>query len=1162
MSEKKSTLSVQQVTARLEKSYAAFKRQRVLFRVFNSLIILFAGISTLIIAEQSMYLSSAVKTAAWLLLFAASGGYLIYRSINTLHTPFEEYYRTFGRKSNFPGLKDSLDLQNKPSGNLELVNAAILQNLSKVPENELDRALSAFNSNSDYARKYRRSSLLALLLLTLTLLTSFRMDQAAARTLSFWEDYQKPNPYLFTVSPGHMTLEQGKEFSASVRFAGSNLSEEVALFYKTDIENEFRERVMNGSDSVLTSLPVELNNSIRYYIQMDEFRSEIYTVRVQLPPRINELTALTRPPAYTGLDETRRSYPFSRISAYKGSEITLNAEVNKDLNIFRLSTASDTLLPEADSSGIFRSRLTVTGNDTLRFFMEDRNGLQNKVPYQIAVQALEDEFPAVQIMQPEENLEQVNPKELQIRYISSDDFGINRARLVYSLKRAFVDRPEEGALPLSTPELNVASSYTWNLDELRLKPRDVLTYYIEVYDNDGYNGSKAGRSQSLMLTIPSMTDYFEKVGEDEEEIQTDLEDISESFEQVQQQYDEFREKMKEQPDQAGFEQKRELDQARKMQEEVQKKVEDLNRKFEEIKDELNRDNMLSPETQKAYDELNKLMKEIDDPEYLEMMEEMRDNLEQMNPDQLRQMMQQTEFNEESYRQRLERTLELFKQLKLNSDLDKLARSFEHMAEKQKEARENPPAKGQEQNAQQNVTREENDRLKEQVNDLSENTGKDNEQQVEQFQEETLKELDDIGNKLEEQNSGEDGEQSGDEENGKPESGGQNQSQQQTGDQKQQQNSQQQSGEQNQDNQQQEQQTPSSPQQQTEQQYQKLAEQTRSLQQQMGKQKEQMNIAGLQYALYTMLNLSLEQEDLVSLASATENRSQAYVGYAREQKNIQSIFSAISDSLFSLSKQIPGFSNRINTRKQEVQQELTRALEQMAERNQNQSSVATRQALGGINEIAFMVANLLEQIQNSSGGGSGSGAPMSMQQMMEQLRQSGQSQQQLNQQLQNLINDMQGDRLNQDQMERLNQIARQQNAIRKQIQQLQQSGSMEQGDKLGSELERMIEDMENTINDLRGGVADPTMIQRQQNILSRMLQAENSLQERDKEEKREGNTAQGVQNPDAPPMTLEELEKQIRERLRDPDYTRFSSDYQRLIERYFELLRSRKGSDIQ
>jgi hypothetical protein len=45
------------------------------------------------------------------------------------------------------------------------------------------------------------------------------------------------------------------------------------------------------------------------------------------------------------------------------------------------------------------------------------------------------------------------------------------------------------------------------------------------------------------------------------------------------------------------------------------------------------------------------------------------------------------------------------------------------------------------------------------------------------------------------------------------------------------------------------------------------------------------------------------------------------------------------------------------------------------------------------------------------------------------------------------------------------------------------------------LRRMTEQMEDAINDMRGGMTDPLMIERQQNILSRMLEAEESLQER-------------------------------------------------------------------
>ena len=219
-------------------------------------------------------------------------------------------------------------------------------------------------------------------------------------------------------------------------------------------------------------------------------------------------------------------------------------------------------------------------------------------------------------------------------------------------------------------------------------------------------------------------------------------------------------------------------------------------------------------------------------------------------------------------------------------------------------------------------------------------------------------------------------------------------------------------------------------------------------------------------------------------------------------------------------------------------------------------------MGGINKISYKLTGLLEQLQNQNSGQGGSGSGMSMQQMIEQVQQMGENQQQINQQIQDMINDIQGERLSQDQMERLDQLSKQQNKIRKQLQDIQKNGSDLEGDKLGSELQRMIEQMEETINDLRGGAIDPTLIQRQQNILSRLLQAENALQERDEEEKREGTSGEKVNRATPPEITLEELEQQIRSRLNDPNFTKYSPDYQRLIERYFELLKEIQEREIQ
>jgi hypothetical protein len=315
----------------------------------------------------------------------------------------------------------------------------------------------------------------------------------------------------------------------------------------------------------------------------------------------------------------------------------------------------------------------------------------------------------------------------------------------------------------------------------------------------------------------------------------------------------------------------------------------------------------------------------------------------------------------------------------------------------------------------------------------------------------------------------------------------------------------------------------------------------------------VNILALQRALYTLLELSDTQEYLTQDAQETAHRSSGYVNLAREQNYVQDQFTSVADSIFQISSEIPGVPNRINRKKEEVERTLRNSVSEMAERNQRGATIASRESLGGINDLSSLIASLIDQLMNQSGG-SGTGGGMSSQQMMEQLQQMSGDQQQLNQQLQQMVNDMQGDRLSREQSERLDQLARQQNEIRKQLQELQRSGALKDGDRMMSDLQRMMDEMEDSINDMRGGVTDDLMIERQQNILSRMLSAEEAMEQRGEDEEREGSDADQLKYDLPPDMTLEELQQEIRSRLQDPDYTRFSEEYQRLIELYFERIR--------
>jgi hypothetical protein len=85
------------------------------------------------------------------------------------------------------------------------------------------------------------------------------------------------------------------------------------------------------------------------------------------------------------------------------------------------------------------------------------------------------------------------------------------------------------------------------------------------------------------------------------------------------------------------------------------------------------------------------------------------------------------------------------------------------------------------------------------------------------------------------------------------------------------------------------------------------------------------------------------------------------------------------------------------------------------------------------------------------------------------------------------------------------------------------------------------------------------IQRQERILSRLLEAERSVHERDKEEQRESKPGQDVvrESPRDLDLGTPEAQRQIQEELQHARETGYSKDYNELIRKYFESLEKAK-----
>jgi hypothetical protein len=1101
-----------QIVSLLRKSYARLQRRILMAAILGGLAVVALSSSLLIVLESGSYFEPAIKSV-WItftLVFAVVVSYRLLKQKGP--DSFAAFYQHFFEQTGREELYNAIDLWlDENQHQSRFYQAAIRSNTEGVDLNRLQAELASHLSKTRSHRQIRWILPTALAGLSALLCLGVLYQEESSRAFSFWEAYQQPNPFEFTVAPGDSTIEHGSAFRAAIEFPGGRLPDQLTLAFRTDVEEEFRRRPMRPDrDGRFVSDEIELTSSIEYRVEMDRFSSPSYRLDVQLQPRFEELIATITPPAYTGLPERRHEYPFSGISLYPGSALKFEATANKPLESLTLLTTRDsTSVPAlSDTASVrFETELHPREPDTLRFRMEDKDGLTNQNPFRTEIAIREDQRPSVIIQQPTGTLMEPDPGLLQILYQATDDFGITRAELHWELRRAFVDEPVTGEQTLDTPRNGRTEQAEWDLSEIGLRPRDELSFRIRVWDNDEVSGYKWGESQAVTIQVPSLADYFEDLDSRERDVQGELDQISDNFRNMEQEYEEFLERLRQNPE-GGFEEEQMLEEIRERQGNVDESIKELNEQFDQIRSEMQQSDRISEETRRAYDELQQLMEELDDPSLREAMEELQRALERMSPEEIEQALENVDFNENLYRERIDRTVELLKHLKMNSDLDRLASQYEDLSDR--------TAPSDDQNTDQlnrelETVESDLESLERQLENLDANPPRRAEEQLRQIKESAQRELESIRgqlDELQEQTSG------GGE--GAPDEEVQNQ------------------------------------QQQISQKFGEEAEKMRSGVSQMGGQQINVNILALQRALYTLLELSDMQEYITQTASETRNRSQGFVDLARNQNNVSSQFSAVGDTLFQVSSELPGVPNQVNRKKADVERTLSRSIDAMVERNQQHSSVTTREALGGINDLTSMVASLIDQLMDQQGDGGGGG--MSMQQMVEQLQNMSGDQQQLNEQLQEMINDMQGDRLTREESERLDQLARQQNEIRRQLQEMQQRGALNQGDRTLSEMQRMIEDMEESINEMRGGVTDPLMVRRQQNILSRMLDAEESLQQRGESEEREGTASTEYDRTLPPEMTLEELQQEIRSRLQDPNYTRFSEQYQRLIEQYFDLLR--------
>ena len=346
-----------------------------------------------------------------------------------------------------------------------------------------------------------------------------------------------------------------------------------------------------------------------------------------------------------------------------------------------------------------------------------------------------------------------------------------------------------------------------------------------------------------------------------------------------------------------------------------------------------------------------------------------------------------------------------------------------------------------------------------------------------------------------------------------------------------------------------------------------------MQMQSGEMEQQMeDIRALRQLLENLLTVSFEQEQLINDISAVDPLTPRYNELVSKQFDLKEDFRMIEDSLQALSKRVVEIESYVTEKVGEVKVEMKRALKNLEgletnnsianlrEQNVAEANKNQRSTMKNINDLALMLDESMQQMQqNMSGmGGSGSctkpgGDGNSGKEGPKPKDKMSQGQKSLNEQLNGMMQGMKkGDK---GSAKEFAQAAARQSAMRKALEQMKKE-LQEEGKGAGNELQKLIDEMNKTEIDLVNKRLDNDMLKRQEDILSRLLEAENADRQRKWDNERKSRTASQTEKK-LPPA----LEKYLKERESELDLYKTVSPslnpfYKKLVDDYYKTLKKR------
>lgn len=945
-------------------------------------------------------------------------------------------------------------------------------------------------------RRYLKYALPPLLVLLVLLVAAPSVvTEPSRRIANYGTVYERPAPFRFVVQNESLTAMQGDDYTLSVGTEGDARPAEVYILL-----DGRRHRMQTASGSFTYAFK-QLRRTQVFSLEGGGVGSADYRLEVLPNPSVLSFRMLLAYPAYTG----RQSEAIENLgdaSVPEGTVVRwLFQTQDADSLVFEVEGSKSGLGAGRDGKAEVSRRVMRTVD--YAFCAVGSHSVSDTLRYTLS--AIAD---AVPMIMAEEMMDSLHPDRRLFRGRVKDDYGFSR--LVFVHKVANPAHAGQEAVSEAEMALGEGASqefyFSFNTAELTLAPGDELSYWFEVYDNDAIHGPKKATSQVFEIKVPTAEELDQMLDRSSQEVRQSAEAQMSELQRLQQEINDMMRRLVDKKE-LGWQDKKDLQQIaekqkqlRQMMQQMQQQIQENNRLEQKYREQ-------SEQLMEKQRELDRLMNEVMDEKMKEAMAEIERMMQQLDKKKVQQELEQLKMSNEELEKQLDQNLELMKRLEVEKKVEQTIQKLDRLAEEQRNvSRETEQTRGKENEALQ----EKQQRLNEQFQQLKEDI-----QQIKQ----DYKDLDpstDFKVPQELQQQVEQHQQGAQQSLQKGKNKEASQQQKEAADD-----------------------------------MERLSEAMAEAQLDAEQQDLAEDAEQVRQLLKNLVRLSFNQEELIADLNGIYIQDPRYQTIIARQNRIKDDFRNVEDSLRAMAKRQLQVASAIGKEVGEVNANVGRSLAGLLDMNQSfygsykNTSVARsmQYSMTSLNNLALVLAESLDQMQNQmrqnsqrkqsgqcknksgqqcSKPGGGKPSPKSMREM----------QQELNRQLEALKKqlDKQGKQpggrhqvgQQQGMSEEFARAAAQQEMIRRMMQEYgQEMKSASGGDpKLAREIDQMMRQMEQTEADLVNRTITQQTLQRQQQIMTRLLEHERAEMQREREERRESHEAGDLYSQPSPA----ELEK--------------------------------------